>query len=118
MFSLKERKLYTYCAFVYWRKDDDSSDIADIIVFRDENPDPEIMEMWLPDDELYHTEIVDVTTNKPIPDPDYYENVLGTGYIFVNHNGCDCQFGYITMSDIKREDNYQVPVVGLKIIYR
>lgn len=118
MFSLKERKLYTYCAFVYWDKDSDNSESACIIVFRDENPHPETMEMWLPDEDLYYTEIVDVTTNKPIPDPDYYENVLGTGYIFVNHNGCDCQFGYITMSDIKREDNYQVPVVGLKIIYR
>lgn len=112
MFNLKERELYTYCAFIYWENDSGSNDIADITVFKDENPSPELLEECLPYDDLYHTEIVKITTSSPIPHGSCCDAPASEGNIYRTPNG-DYS---IVMWHLKRQDNYPVPVVGLKII--
>lgn len=105
MFNLKERGLFTYWCFVYWRKDCGVSD-AYIIIFMDENPDPEMMESCLPDENLYHTEIVKITTADPILNSDCGSDTLGTGCIYETPNG---DYAIVL-------DNAIITVVGLKII--
>ena len=108
MFNLKKRELYTYWAFVYWDKNIDNSEAACITVFRDKLPIPEMVEFYLPDESVYHTKIVKITTTKPLINPDGINNTVGIGYIYEEFNGnCDI---------IMDEGDCPVPVVGLKII--
>lgn len=57
-------------------------DYADVVVFGEINPDPELMESWLPDQELYETKIVSLYTCRPITSSDIYNDVLCTGKLY------------------------------------
>lgn len=81
MFKFKQILINKTFAFVSWKKDN-SMDYADVVVFGDINPDPELMESWLPDQELYETKIVSLYTDRPITQSDVYNDVLCTGKLY------------------------------------
>ena len=114
MFKFKQILINKTCAFVSWKKDN-SMDYADVVVFGDINPDPELMESWLPDQELYETKIVWFYTDRPITPSDVYNDVICTGKLYCRevyrYKEPNIEEYYLEVDDLP---SYSYSIIGLK----